>query len=810
MGITNYGINGFGGPTAIDCFTGEVISIGCEFPIGSLLEHTYGIVIWAGAVVGGDTLVSTGVDFDQSVGLGREFFPDVEPFGNLISRTSLDPEKPEFIDAVSEQDFVAVFTDTLLKLTRDYFANRIHKPLGIEVTQNSYSWSYGYAEDFVLFDLIIENIGDKTLNDFYLGLYVDGDVGFVESGGKALDDLSGFLQIVESYRQCEYIDTVNLAWTSDNDGDPIDGEFTDKIFPGIGLSDSRRKSGKNVTGIKFLGNPDISRISYNWWVHNHSDPGFDYGPRHRKEFRDFRTGGLGTPLGDVNRYHILSNGEIDYVQAYNSAILQIDPVWIYPPQYFAINIATGTDVRYVLSIGPYTLYPGASISIPFAYVAGENFHTDPDNLVNLPDDPDAYYDNINFTDFTKNAQWAERIYDNPGFDTDGDGYAGDFRVCVLDSINTESGWVATIAETTYYRGDGIPDWRAAAPPPALKFWLTPTVNGVHVRFNGSRSETEKDFLTQIVDFEGYHIWLGRDDRESSYSLVAGYDRENFDKFVWNPTIQPYPNFELENIPFSLDELRCLYARSVDKCNDMSFNPLDYTRGTPYYLPDFSDSIFYFMPHNFNASQLGLNSPIQKRFPDEPIPPLNIDSLTQDNYTTDGYLKYYEYEFTIDNLLPTVPYWVNVTVFDFGSPEAGLSPLETSKTLKAQELFPFSSLEQSVGGNLKVYIYPNPYRIDGNYRRRGFEGRTREYLPNEKVRAIHFANLPPKCIIRIHSLDGDLVRKITHDVDSSDPKYTHDEFNLVTRNRQAVVSGIYYWTVEFPDGEVQMGKMVILL
>ena len=87
---------------------------------------------------------------------------------------------------------------------------------------------------------------------------------------------------------------------------------------------------------------------------------------------------------------------------------------------------------------------------------------------------------------------------------------------------------------------------------------------------------------------------------------------------------------------------------------------------------------------------------------------------------------------------------------------------------------------------------------------------REDRSNDRVRAVHFENLPPKCWIRIYSLDGDLVRKILHDIDPSDPLHTHDKWGLITRNGQIVVSGLYYWVVESPDGSTQMGKLVILM
>jgi hypothetical protein len=33
---------------------------------------------------------------------------------------------------------------------------------------------------------------------------------------------------------------------------------------------------------------------------------------------------------------------------------------------------------------------------------------------------------------------------------------------------------------------------------------------------------------------------------------------------------------------------------------------------------------------------------------------------------------------------------------------------------------------------------------------------------------------------------------------------------VTQNHQLVVTGWYYWTVESPDGRVQIGKLAIIL
>ena len=88
-----------------------------------------------------------------------------------------------------------------------------------------------------------------------------------------------------------------------------------------------------------------------------------------------------------------------------------------------------------------------------------------------------FYDKLNFTDFATNAQWAAWVYDNPGVDTDNDGYKGQ-RIknpCSGDSV--------------YVSGDGVPDFAGPPPPtvPILRFSSSP--GSVTIRWNGKISET---------------------------------------------------------------------------------------------------------------------------------------------------------------------------------------------------------------------------------------------------------------------------------------------------------------------------------
>ncbi|HWR83176.1 MAG TPA: hypothetical protein VN285_07730, partial [Candidatus Deferrimicrobium sp.] len=120
----------------------------------------------------------------------------------------------------------------------------------------------------------------------------------------------------------------------------------------------------------------------------------------------------------------------------------------------------------------------------------------------------------------------------------------------------------------------------------------------------------------------------------------------------------------------------------------------------------------------------------------------------------------------------------------------------------------ASVDEVGSERLDVLVYPNPYRVDAGYRALGFEGRTESDRPDDRVRTVHFANLPARCTISIYSLDGDLVQRIHHDKDPLDPEASHNEWDLISRNTQIVVSGLYYWVVESSQ-RTQTGKLAII-
>lgn len=440
--VTNMGQIGTGylGGNVIDPRTG-LTAPNCEYPLGSNNEYLFGGAFWVGAVVGEDTLVSVGAD---GWWMTSELWPDVWPDGDIIYRSIFGPDAE---NAVSEQDFIAVYTDTLTDpaYVIDDPIDGPHIPLNIKVTQRSYAWSGPYTEDFVIFDYAIENIGSEILEKVYFGVLVDGDVIKRTNPEGCLDDICGFRHTVESPLGCGFADTINLAWIADNDG-----RWNTESCP------FNENSLTAVTGVRILRVPsDSVNISFNYWFSN-SNPVLDWGPRKQEttedpfhDFGSFPNEQFGTPTGDHNKYYIMSHPEIDYDQLFDAVDHSVEG-WLPPPAQ-ADDFADGFDTRYLLSVGPFNIGPGETLPLAFAYVAGENFHTECnafDSLFN-PDDPQEYSDYLNFTDIGFNAVWADWVYDNPGVDTDGDGYCGEYFMSGSDTI--------------YYRGDNVPDFHQPDP-----------------------------------------------------------------------------------------------------------------------------------------------------------------------------------------------------------------------------------------------------------------------------------------------------------------------------------------------------------
>jgi hypothetical protein len=461
---------------------------------------------------------------------------------------------------------------------------------------------------------------------------------------------------------------INSCYFIDNDGDPLQGQF-------------EPESPRHAGGVRILRTPGAGfDFTFNWWLYTLGPSFGDFGPRRippeGEHFRRFGVN-IGYPPGDRNKYYVMSQPEFDYNQIF-TARDNTPSGWMPPPED-AADLAGGADCVVLMSSGPFNLDPGFETSFTIAWLCGENVHNDPTNFEDNfnPYFPYSYLYNLDFSDFALNSLWASWIYDNPGYDTDGDGFMGEYKIICIDSLTDDDGAIICLEkDTIYYTGDGVPDFRAATPPPPPMVRILPGIDRYNhgylkVRWNGLKSETTPDIFTGDLDFEGYRLKLSLSPNRSDFAPLSSYDLEDYNRYCWSDERN---RWLLPESPFTIDRLRELYGEIFDPLlHDIDNFMAVQTGGV--------DSFYYFEQQDWNNSILTDSSKIFKRFPDEQFPStLSADSARihyPEELTDEGYFKYFEYEYLISDLLVSREYFVAVTAFDYGSAGLGLSALETN-------------------------------------------------------------------------------------------------------------------------------------
>jgi len=460
-----------------------------------------------------DTLVSEGPAIWGAWDY-REMFPHYDDERSLIEvRSTLQSSPFYHLEAVSEEDFIAVYTDTFLSSKGAEFSPGKHRRgLGLEIIEKSYQWSYSYSEDIVFFDCIIINIGKDDIKQFYIGFFADNDTYQRGAGvGRGQrDDICGFME--KNYAG----ETVNVAWCAEDDGD-------EGTMPG-------------AVGVRIL-RPTTGRISFNWYMSD-MDPGSsaDWGP----VTPDIVSGiidprdPLGSPVEDEDKYVTLVNGSFDPPQ-YNPDTKEWHPdipAGADPNDNSRLQISfgplgtpTGNSVQTPRGTESETIFaPGDTLYFTYAVFGGEG---DPAVSKALGiTDPAAW------VDLGINAATAQTMFDNPGVDTDGDGYAGDD----LDG------------DGVYDTGDGVPDFQGPPPPPSPPLTVTPEDGMVKLDWSSADpSSAGYDPTDQALplnyrdpfvpddpyttedesrDFEGFMVMRSKTGHIADYEIVAVFDIAN--------------------------------------------------------------------------------------------------------------------------------------------------------------------------------------------------------------------------------------------------------------------------------------------
>ena len=313
MNITNYGFIG-------NNFTSRTPSM--EYPVGTGHEHLVRGGLWVGALAADANGAFTGVTTaakDGFTGDASASATEFSPEGDHIDvRSSLPNNRRYSPLAVSERDLRGDYDDFLPK--RALNNREDHRPLGIQVHQENYSWSFADYRNMVFFHFAIRNTG-APLRNVYVGLYNE-----LASGPK--NNFSNWPPSGAwfSKKQIGWVDSLSL--------------FTERYCQSVPIPDNCFYSiTPEIVGYKLLGvrpgklsDPDKQITMQSW--------NFSPGNVDRDE--------------DTELYAIMSSG----------TKTSLNPI---PPD---LSPRDGDPVELV-SVGPFAqVNPGDTIQVDFVYLGG--------------------------------------------------------------------------------------------------------------------------------------------------------------------------------------------------------------------------------------------------------------------------------------------------------------------------------------------------------------------------------------------------------------------------------------------------------
>jgi len=823
-----------------------------EWPQGSGHDYLFAAGLWIGA------LDASGIPHVTTATYEREFSPEIAPAdacvnlpidqvadvreayegipnGNRVISASVVADDDgdglvdeDFLngldddgDGACDEDYAAIGQQMLaceyfdnIPQTRQQFPE--HVPLGLKVRQTSYAWATPGQNDFVGMDWAITNVSGRTLRNVMVGIFADMDIGSRAVPGYFLDDQVGLIN-----RDIEYIGAsgetirrkIQMGYGYDNPDNP---------------NNPQENKGGDVPGYFGM-----------MFLNHTTDPAGLLAPKNVgiTAFKFFSGSGApyaagGDPENDAQRYQLMTDPTLN------------------PANLGEIRSSRPLDYRLVMATGPFrSLLPESTLIISVGWVMGLGLGTG--NTIGAGGT------------LIENAIAAQQVFDGLYTDFDGLSNTGDCgkETCLRSSSGAtfvyqipESSvcrvrfWSSIPSGPEYPQYAGIPDWipSLGCDQQGGKYWCT---DGPDLRHCASADTLPvpvgKDCVYVDLDC---NVNTGQGGRERLVNWVAaaplpspiflGQDGKN------------EPGDFLENYKTSRDSTRVSAwffpgDRKVTlKWNDFAELVRDAQRGN---LKEFIGYRVY------KASgwdrPLGSNGPAKelwallgewrvdpKGSPARPLSEL-IDPSTpivgkpdsvqvrwnaeERKVSTDSTEWFTEvdtlfavgrYSIVDSNVLNGFPYFysvVPVSVVPGGSPAQDILLTSNPSAQNSQVVYPRANGQDN---QTNVYVVPNPYKARAEW----------DLVPRAEDPSgtkVTFMNLPQvKGTIHIFSLAGDLVQDLPFDGSPpSDLQYGKDpvaaaagsvSWNLISRNGQRIVSGIYLFSVDTELGRA-IGKFVII-
>ncbi len=832
MNITNWGLLG-SYPNSPAFFADQPSAM---WPAGSGVEYLFAAGLWVGAVQNGVPLVTTSqfeaelrpnpedpLDTIWAAAQGQANgarYPDPGEDDDGDGSVNEDPLNglDDDGDGAIDEDFAAIGNQHFRCVMRDDRPlaredNPEHQPLNISVVQETFQWENDQVDDFVGFQFTLTNVGNAPLQQVFVGFWADPDCGPRDVDDVASDDLLHFEED-PTYRAPDGSSVpLSIACAYDADGD---GGRTPGWLGMMFLDHPTDPTGENA--------PEFVRIRSFQSLQRNTP--FDRG---------------GDPNNDPERYELLSTNGIDNT----------------PPLF---TVERANDARILLSNGPFdNIEPGESLTFQMAIVMGEGlaglkanaaqaaltfyggyFDRDGDSSTGVKgresrvcaeDFPPG--SGVEITDLFLDCAVdpgdgvlaGDRITE-ADLDEDGCVYRnGDCPFETLRSSNdcSQDGPAVEVADLVGCTGVGgkefhVPWLVGLAPdPPPLRLWETD--GRVHLFWN-SLSENLKDIRLQQVDFESYRLWRAdgwerpfgssiRNGPEARlWRLIAEYDRVDA-MLVDNPSTttppEPLPlgdNTGLDVVRYQPEVLRpdSPQAQELAELRTLVDEIVAWRR--PAVSVDPSAFLRY-------VGSDGRVTDVGHEFPELANWDCCYDQA--DTLLMDAVGLVF-YEFVDLDVHNGHNYFYSVTATDFDArvTSGGLTPIGPGLAGDPQSNFQFAvpkprsqSEEDRRQDGQNIYVFPNPATRDALAE----FGQLHPNGDDPTGVRVMFANLPrEQCTIRIFTLAGDLVETVVHDGSQGDGGAF---WNLVSRNGQEIVSGIYLYSVEAPGFDRVIGRFVVV-
>ncbi len=316
MTVTNYG-------SCMPLYNDPPWGLLLNYPPGTPQDLTQEEGFWLGAIVNGDTLVSSGCDYDGASGLAYlyEFFPRFNDKDTIYKKSVYDEISSEARENLffeddgnlspkykpkSEQDLISEYWDDkiLYGINQAPSILQYHIPMHAHVIQRTFAWSFFLYEKVIFYEYFIINESEDVWQNVWFAYYNDAHMGRSRNYNRMVDD---YVQFDDSRK------TLIFA---DMQGGP----------DGTTINDA-------LTGCSFLESPKSM-----------DDPTLKYTFAHWLNNDD--------PVGDGNTYRLMSSGE---------RMADMSP-----------DLQAGQSVRGLLSIGPFeTVNPGDTLHFIYAFSVGD-------------------------------------------------------------------------------------------------------------------------------------------------------------------------------------------------------------------------------------------------------------------------------------------------------------------------------------------------------------------------------------------------------------------------------------------------------